>query len=238
MHRPATRILPALALFLAASSLQAQALSGLVRLAPSGAPAARTLVLALSEGALVVASAHTDATGVFAMQLGKSGTYRLMFVRARSEPVVTPAFVADASADLERAFEIPGDTSIHDSVHLATEVTTPAAAVRFIRAPNYPEREERSAIGGRARVVVVVDADGRVDDRTFGVVGTTREAFAEAARRPLRETRFTPARIDGRAVPQLVEVLYDYGCQGRPDDGLPAGTVVIRTFAPACREVR
>ena len=73
---------------------------------------------------------------------------------------------------------------------------------------------------------------------TFGVVGTTREAFAEAARRPLRETRFTPARIDGRAVPQLVEVLYDYGFQGRTDDGLPAGTVVIRTFAPACREVR
>jgi TonB family protein len=238
MHRPAARFLPALAFVLAASSLQAQALSGLVRLAPSGAAAGRTLVLALSEGALVVASAHTDATGVFAMQLGQPGTYRLMFVRARSEPVATPAFVADASTDLERAFEIPGDSAIHDSIYLATEVTTPAAAVRFIRAPDYPEREARAAIGGRARVVVVVDADGHVDDRTFGVVGTTREAFAEAARRPLRETRYTPARIDGRAVPQLIEVLYDFGCQDRPVDGLPAGTVVIRTFAQACREAR
>lgn len=105
-------LLVSLACLAFAPHLEAQALSGLVRLAPSGTPAGQTVVLAVTEAARIVAAARTDAGGVFAMYLGQPGSYHLVFVRARSAPITTPDFVLDTTPAIERVFEIPGDSAM------------------------------------------------------------------------------------------------------------------------------
>jgi hypothetical protein len=51
----------------------------------------------------------------------------------------------------------------------------------------------------------VVDTLGRVELLTVRELQSTHQAFALAVRSTLPRMRFTPARVDGRAVRQLVE---------------------------------
>jgi TonB family protein len=217
-----------------APQLHAQAISGLVRLAPSGAPAAQTLVLAVTDGARIVAGGRTDASGVFALHLGQPGMYHLLFVRARSEAVTTPDFYLDSPATVERVFDIAGDSAIHDSLYLAADVTRPATPGAGVPYPRYPDQAALMAVRGRVRMVFVVDTSGRIDQPTASTIGTTDKQFAKVVRHTLRGFRYVPARIRERPVPQLVEQLYDFGCQGDPAD-VPLGTIVIRSMAPTCQ---
>lgn len=223
----------ALAIALAglARPLAAQTLAGLVKLAPSGVAAPQTLVLAVGEGSRIVGAARTDATGVFALQVGEPVEFRLVFVRAHAAPVVTPALALDSAAYVERQFDIPGDTARADSLFFAGEVTTPAAARPGGPAPAYPDRQARTGVRGRVRMVAIVDAEGRVDERTIEVLGTTGEEFVKPVRESLRRSRFAPARRGERAVAQLVQVTYDFGCPGDLIDG----DVIVRSMYPGCK---
>lgn len=228
-------LLPAMVLT-AASVLGAQALSGIVRIAPSGAGAAHTMVVAVGDGARLAAVARADAAGVFALQLGQPGTYRLLFLRARSEPVATAEQRLDSATTVEREFFIPGDSTVRDTVYLATQVERYARARPHIPIPRYPELEERNGVRGRVRVLFIVDSAGRIDERTLAIVGTTAEPFAKAVRRSLRGARFVPASIGGRKVAQLFEATYDFGCHGDPMDAREPRdhTLFIRSNERSC----
>lgn len=234
MRHFTVRMLLLAALLAPAPRLDAQSISGLVRLAPSGAPAAQTLVLAVARGARIVAMGRTDASGVFALHMGEPGTFHLLFVRARSETIATPDLIMDSTETLERVFAIAGDSAIRDTVHLASEVGTPVTPRRGIPYPRYPDKAARTAVRGRVRVAFVVDAKGRIDQHTVSTIGATDKQFATAVGATLRGLRYAPARIGDRAVPQLVEELYDFGCPGDPMDTTP-GTVSIRSMYPACQ---
>jgi TonB family protein len=61
---------------------------------------------------------------------------------------------------------------------------------------------------GEARVVVSVDADGKLADCL--VTGYTERAFADAAVAALKRWKYEPARAHGRATASRVEVLFDF----------------------------
>jgi hypothetical protein len=49
--------------------------------------------------------------------------------------------------------------------------------------------------------------------------------------RTLKRSYFWPAERDGRAVAQLTQLTFDFGCPGDPD----LGNIIIRSLYPGCR---
>lgn len=66
--------------------------------------------------------------------------------------------------------------------------------------------------GGQARVVLSVDADGRLNE--WLVISHTRREFAEAAVSALREWSFEPARLRGEAVSVSIELTFHFEVRG------------------------
>jgi TonB family protein len=56
----------------------------------------------------------------------------------------------------------------------------------------------------------VVDADGRVEKGTFGIVASTHPLFADAVRTAVMATTFTPALRQGKPVRQLVHEPFEF----------------------------
>lgn len=77
-------------------------------------------------------------------------------------------------------------------------------------APIYPAALREARVEGQVLVMVVVNADGTPDMASFKVLKTDREEFADAVHEAVRNTRWTPAMKDGRAVRQLVRYPYAF----------------------------
>lgn len=105
----------------------------------------------------------------------------------------------------------------------AERVDTPARADAAAPiAPVYPDSLYRAQVPGRVVVEFVVDTAGRAAIETLGVVSSTDPLFTGAVRRAIPEARFTPARIAGRPVPQVVRQAFAFVI---PADLMrPAGT--------------
>lgn len=90
-------------------------------------------------------------------------------------------------------------------VYDATEVDEPARVdTAKLQSPAYPDSLFAFGVNGEAVLEFVVDTTGEVRENSVGVVSATHPAFGEAARRALLASRFVPARLRGRKVPQLV----------------------------------
>lgn len=72
-------------------------------------------------------------------------------------------------------------------------------------APEYPSSMRQSGVTGRVVVQFVVAANGRVEPGSIKVLESTNPAFAAAVREVLPRHRFSPAKIGGRAVRQIVQ---------------------------------
>jgi TonB family protein len=59
----------------------------------------------------------------------------------------------------------------------------------------------------------VVNADGRVEESTIGMIASSHAPFADAVRRALPPARFTPATRGGRAVRQVVQQTFTFDPQ-------------------------
>lgn len=70
----------------------------------------------------------------------------------------------------------------------------------------YPPALYVQRISGSAVVEFVVDTLGRMDESTFNVISATHPAFSESVRSALTKARFSPARLEGRLVPQVVQL--------------------------------
>jgi protein TonB len=68
--------------------------------------------------------------------------------------------------------------------------------------PAYPRRLRELGIEGEVEARLLVRADGSVGGATLAA--SSHEEFTRAAREALREARFLPARLDGRAVDSRV----------------------------------
>jgi protein TonB len=85
-------------------------------------------------------------------------------------------------------------------------VTLAAGSAR----PGYPGILSSSGIEGSARFRFVVDTGGRVEMATVEMIAASHSAFAQSVRNTLPRMRFTPARVDGHAVRQLVELPFEF----------------------------
>ena len=70
--------------------------------------------------------------------------------------------------------------------------------------PVFPPALRAAGIAGRVTMQFVVDANGRVEPQSVEIVSSTSVGFEAAAHEAILRARFTPAKIRGRAVPQLV----------------------------------
>lgn len=71
--------------------------------------------------------------------------------------------------------------------------------------PEYPTSMRESGMTGRVVVQFVVGTNGRVEAGSIKVLESTNSAFAAAVREVLPRHRFSPAKIGGRAVRQIVQ---------------------------------
>jgi TonB family protein len=76
--------------------------------------------------------------------------------------------------------------------------------------PRYPAALEAGRTPGRVEARFVVDTLGRVEAGSVEIAGATDSRFAAAVRRVLGGYRFTPARVRGRPVRQLVELPFHF----------------------------
>jgi TonB family protein len=81
---------------------------------------------------------------------------------------------------------------------------------------------------GEARVVISVDADGKLTDSL--VTGYTNEAFAEAAVGALKRWSYESARANGKARASRADVLFIFRDKGVIVQNLPGALEQHRTF--------
>jgi hypothetical protein len=113
--------------------------------------------------------------------------------------------------------EVSADNPEPDTAEINTEPERPDAKVYFeyqveqraisafgAARPQYPASLRGSGVTGSARAQFVVDTAGGVDLRTLKITAATNDLFITEVRRALPSMRFSPARIGGHAVRQLV----------------------------------
>jgi protein TonB len=71
--------------------------------------------------------------------------------------------------------------------------------------PQYPNSMRELGMIGRVVVQFVVGANGRVEPGSIKIMEATNSAFAAAVREVLPRHRFSPAKIGGKAVRQIVQ---------------------------------
>jgi TonB family protein len=97
---------------------------------------------------------------------------------------------------------------------LIDQVDAPAIPVAgFEASPDYPESLKAERAAGAVIAEFVVNADGRVEESTIGMIAASHAPFADAVRRALPPARFTPATRGGRAVRQVVQQTFTFDPQ-------------------------
>jgi protein TonB len=97
----------------------------------------------------------------------------------------------------------------------AGDVQQPAALRSNSPLPRYPDLLRAQRLEGRAVARFVVGTDGRVDPATLTFVESTHPAFEAAVRAALPRLRFTPGRVERRAVRQWVELPFGFRLEPR-----------------------
>ncbi|MDE3216545.1 MAG: TonB family protein, partial [Gemmatimonadota bacterium] len=97
-----------------------------------------------------------------------------------------------------------------DAVYTAGTVDEPVRYVQGTAAPAYPDSLFRAEVPGHVVARFVVDTAGAVEQASVNIVSATLPAFAEAVRQALRSATFTPAKVAGAKVRQLVEMPFDF----------------------------
>jgi TonB family protein len=91
----------------------------------------------------------------------------------------------------------------------------------------YPRMLHDAGIGGQTVVQLVITAEGTVDPSSVTVISSSREPFAEAARRVAEQLRFRPGTHDGKPVRVLLQMPITWQPDGE------AGTRVVLNPQPA-----
>ena len=110
---------------------------------------------------------------------------------------------ANDNAPSPRGLASGNDNAAFDSY----EVDVPVTALGG-RAPAYPAAMRSAGIEGEVKGEFVVDKRGRPDVKSLRIISSTNDQFSNAVRDALPGMRFTPARLRGEAVAQLVQQLF------------------------------
>ena len=90
-------------------------------------------------------------------------------------------------------------------VYTADQVDLPAAVdPKYEMKVEYPPAVFAAGTGGSVVVEFVVDSVGRVEPGTLGIVSSSDQLLADAVKRAVEAASYTPARLKGAAVRQVV----------------------------------
>ena len=76
--------------------------------------------------------------------------------------------------------------------------------------PRYPESLRQAGIEGRVLVRFVVDTVGRIDPASVQILSSTHDQFTRAVRDALSGFRFRPAESNGKRIPALAEMPFEF----------------------------
>jgi TonB family protein len=103
------------------------------------------------------------------------------------------------------------DSAIARRVYTAEEVDTAARVDSTgMSEPFYPDSLYAFRVGGEVVAQFVVDTTGQVIPETITPLSSSHPAFAEAVRRSLQRSKFRPAVLAGRRVPQVMVLPYRF----------------------------
>ena len=114
----------------------------------------------------------------------------IAFVLIASLFAASASAQSDSNTDAETFFDFQVDQAVK---------------VRVVQRPAYPERLRTANIDGQVLVQFVVDERGSAEMNTFKVIKTSNPEFADAVRRAISNTAYSPAEVRGRHVRQLVQ---------------------------------
>jgi TonB family protein len=80
----------------------------------------------------------------------------------------------------------------------------------------YPAALFAEHTSGRVIAEFVVDERGHVEPDTFGVVSSSDKLFSEAVRKALPDVVYTPARVKGKSVRQVVHQPFTFTPPAKP----------------------
>jgi TonB family protein len=170
-----------------------------------------------SDRAVVRVALHRDGHWSTPRLLTSSGDARLATAAMSAVQRAILAQPVPAMRDtLPRALPGTGGDSLVVTLHFGeTPRAGERAVARFavqerpVRAlrpasPRYPALMRDAGIEETVVAIFVVDADGRADMATFQTGPGAGEEFVSAVREALGRSRYRPAQVDCREVPQLV----------------------------------
>lgn len=96
-----------------------------------------------------------------------------------------------------------------NKVFTESEVESPAEKIGG-PSPEYPEALRSSGVEGEVMVQFVVNESGRYESGTLKVLQSSNPAFTAAVKAALPQMRFSPARIGGHKVQQLVQLPFQF----------------------------
>jgi hypothetical protein len=217
-------------LFLAGNPRRAdaQTLGGQIVQLDTKKPLGGASVALVNDSARVVASTAASSEGSFYLDAPNPGLYRVVFFVAGAS-FVSPTVQLDSGKTVERLFSVPDVPATFTATPFARDVTTPASILPISPTPGYPGSLAEKGTRGLVSTMFVVTEKGQPDMSTFRVLNSADADFVLAVRDALHRSRFIPADKDGKSVPQVVQLTYDFGLADDP----VRGDVIIRVAAPA-----
>jgi protein TonB len=76
--------------------------------------------------------------------------------------------------------------------------------------PRYPESLRQAGVDGSVLIQFTVDTLGRVDMQSVKVLNSTHDRFTDAVRQSLAAFRFKPAEVNGKRVPALAQMPFEF----------------------------
>ncbi len=87
--------------------------------------------------------------------------------------------------------------------------------------PEYPPELRADGIEGRVTFRVVLDTAGVPELATFRIVSSPSVELSDAVRDAVAKWRYTPARVNGRAVRVMIDQWIDFHARNRARNRLP-----------------
>jgi periplasmic protein TonB len=76
--------------------------------------------------------------------------------------------------------------------------------------PRYPDLLRQAGVDGSVLIQFTVDTLGRVDMQSVKVLSSTHNMFTDAVRQSLGAFRFKPAEVNGKRVPALAQMPFEF----------------------------
>jgi TonB family protein len=99
---------------------------------------------------------------------------------------------------------------VNNGPYFEFQVEEPVRPIAGTSQPRYPDALRMVGVEGEVLAQFIVGPDGRADVQTLKILKSSNELFTDAIRNALPEMRFTPARVGGKAVHQLVQEPFSF----------------------------